>query len=75
MSHRIDRDALVEFVDAQINLVEGTPPTDLILAITGTLDEDGLALTWLAAGIATQIGLALMDEPERFITTATAVPS
>lgn len=61
MSHRIDRDALVEFVDAQINLVEGTPPpTDLILAITGTLDEDGLAL---------------MDEPERFITTATAVPS
>ncbi len=72
MSWNIDRQALVDFVRRQASLVETTPlPTDL--AAVQPLDADDLTLddlraVWLGVGISTQIGRALIEAPERFIT-------
>jgi hypothetical protein len=72
MTYRIDRTALAAFVDAQADRVEATPlPDDLVVAFPQT-DEDlageDLRAVWLGAGLATQIGLALLEAPERFVT-------
>ncbi len=72
MTCQIDRPALVDFVRRQASLVETTPlPTDLtdlhpIDADDLTLDD--LRAVWLGVGISTQIGRALIETPERFIT-------
>ncbi len=72
MTYRIDRPALDEFVRRQADLVESTPlPADLadLLALDAEdLTPDDLRAVWLGAGLATQIGLALMEAPERFVT-------
>jgi hypothetical protein len=34
-----------------------------------------LRLLWLAAGLATHVGLAIFREPERFITSPTPSPA
>jgi hypothetical protein len=75
MSYAIDRDALRAFVDRQVALIEATPlPHDLGAAVAATTDmaADELRAVWLAAGLATQLGLALLDAPERFIRAAPA---
>jgi hypothetical protein len=72
MTYRIDRTALAEFVDAQSDRVEATPlPADLVAAFPQgdqDLGGDDLRAVWLGAGLATQIGLALLEAPERFVT-------
>lgn len=69
MAYRIARAALLAFVDRQISLVESTPPpAELELAVDGRARApDEAQAVWLGAGLATQIGLALLDEPERFV--------
>ena len=72
MAYRIDRPALNDFVQRQASLVETTPlPADLVGVLPREADElgrDELHAVWLGAGLATQIGLALLEAPERFIT-------
>jgi hypothetical protein len=72
MAYRIDRTALLDFVDRQIRLIESTPLPSDIRAIVPAADlgDDDLEGVWLGAGLATQVGLALVDGPEVFIERA-----
>ena len=76
MRYRIDRAALDAFVARQVDLVESTPlPNEVAQLIADTRDacemsSHELVAVWLGAGLATQIGLALLEAPERFITGA-----
>ena len=69
MTYRIARDALVDFVDRQIHLIETTPlPPDLRSIVPAPdVGDDDLAGVWLGAGLATQLGLAIVDRPEVFV--------
>ena len=70
MRYRIDQDRLWEFVVVQARLVERLPVEAAEAAADGYgegLDESEREAVWLAAGIATFIGQAIADEPERFI--------
>jgi hypothetical protein len=70
MSYQIDRPALTSFVLGQASLVETTPlPSGL--DVPHDLDEltlDDVRAIWLRVGISTQIGRALLDAPERFVS-------
>jgi len=72
MPYHIARAALHDFVDRQLTLVESTPlPTDVRdLVADEDLGDDELAAVWLAAGLATQVGLAVLDGPERFVVSS-----
>jgi hypothetical protein len=72
MAYRIARDSLVDFVDRQIRLIESTPlPPDLRAIIpAGNLGDEDLTGVWLGAGLATQLGLAIVDRPEVFVVRA-----
>ncbi len=71
MPYQIDRAALDDFLARQVDLVERTPvPDDVAQLVAGedeTLSADELRAVWLGAGLATHVGLALLEEPERFI--------
>jgi hypothetical protein len=67
--YQIDRGALSEFLARQIRLVESLRLETAADYIDG-LDEAEREAVWLAAGIATFIGQAISDEPERFIIAA-----
>ena len=73
MKYRIDQEQLSEFLIGQARLVERLPVEAREAAAEGY--EDGLddaerEAVWLAAGIATFIGQAIVDDPERFIVAA-----
>jgi hypothetical protein len=72
MPYRIARRTLHDFVDRQLLLIASTPlPDDLRRSLVGDdLGDDELAAVWLAAGVATQIGLAILEEPERFVVSS-----
>ena len=75
MRYSIDRDELWEFVTRQAGLVERLPAEATQATADGygdCLDEAERDAVWLAAGIATFIGQAIAEEPERFIVTAAA---
>ena len=70
MPYRIERVALQAFVERQVLLIESTPvPPDLVglLRDEDDLGADQVQAVWLGAGLATQVGLALVNEPERFV--------
>lgn len=71
MPYQINRAALDDFLARQVDLVERTPiPDDVAQLVTGedeTLSADELRAVWLGAGLATHVGLALLEQPERFI--------
>lgn len=70
MALSIDREALCGFVSRQAALVERLPGEAAEAAAAGygdALDPAEREAVWLAAGIATFIGQAIADEPERFI--------
>jgi len=76
MEYRIDRDALEEFIARQVELVESLSIPRLLadvaeLRVRADNDsrEEARAL-WLGAGLATHVGLAIFEEPERFVTAA-----
>jgi hypothetical protein len=63
----------VEFLGRQAKLVERLPVDASQAAADGYsdgLDDSEREAVWLAAGIATFIGQAIADEPERFIVEA-----
>ncbi len=76
MPYLIDRPALDDFIARQVDLVESTlVPADVVdlVSTTGSgegLTADELQAVWLGAGLATQVGLALLEQPERFIAAA-----
>jgi hypothetical protein len=73
MRYRIDQDQLWEFLSRQAKLVERLPAEATQAAADGYrdgLDDSEREAVWLAAGIATFIGQAIADEPERFIVEA-----
>ncbi len=73
MKYRIDQDQLTEFLTRQIRLVERLPLEAAEAAAEGYgdgLDAFEREAVWLAAGVATFIGQAIADEPERFIVPA-----
>ena len=79
IGYRIDREALAAFVTQQVDLVEaGSIPT--LLADVVELRDAGLGwgevrALWLGAGLATHVGLAIFEEPERFITAGEPSPA
>jgi hypothetical protein len=76
MEYRIDREALGEFVDRQVKLVEAVSIPKLLADVVElrlrheSLSQDEAHALWLGAGLATRIGLAIFEEPERFVTAA-----
>lgn len=81
MRQEIDLDALVDFIATQVEKIEAAAlaePIDGLKASTIPREytsSDELRALWLAAGLATHIGLAIFREPERFITSPTPSPS
>ena len=73
MRYRIDQDQLWEFLARQARFVERLPMEATEAAADGYsdgLDASEREAVWLAAGVATFIGQAIADEPERFIVPA-----
>ena len=73
MRYRIDQEQLSEFLSRQVRLVERLPVEAVSVAFGRRLrglDNAEREAVWLAAGIATFIGQAITDEPERFIVAA-----
>lgn len=73
MRYRIDQEQLSEFLSRQVRLVELLPIEAAEAAAEGYgdgLDDAEREAVWLAAGIATFIGQAIAEEPERFIVAA-----
>jgi hypothetical protein len=76
MEYRIDREALAEFIAGQVELIESASVPKLLADVVeprlrresdGTDEAHAL---WLGAGLATHVGLAIFEEPERFIIAA-----
>lgn len=70
---RIDGAGLVEFVARGVELVEALP-VPASLAVEGVADGRAptrreLLEVWLAAGLATHVGLAIVEQPGRFVRT------
>jgi hypothetical protein len=72
MRYRIDQEELSAFLARQVRLVEHLPLAAEAAAdgYGDELDDAEREAVWLAAGIATFIGQAITDEPERFIVAA-----
>ena len=76
MPYAIDTPRLVAFVEEQARLIDVVQmPGDLAdlcrpAAGEHELTADELHAVWLAAGLASQVGLALVEQPERFIHLA-----
>ncbi len=77
----IDLDALVDFVACQVERIEAA---GVAVPLSGLGERplpgerasaDELRALWLAAGLATHVGLAIFREPERFITSHTPSPA
>jgi hypothetical protein len=79
IGYRIDREALAAFVAQQVDLVEaGSIPTllaDVVELRDAGLGWDEVRALWLGAGLATLVGLAIFEEPERFITAGEPSPA
>jgi len=79
VEYRIDREALAAFVARQVDLVEaGSIPkllADVVELGQESLSRDEVRALWLGAGLATHVGLAIFEEPERFITAGEPSPA
>jgi hypothetical protein len=76
MEYRIDREALDEFISRQVELVEAASVPKLLADVVElrlrheSVSRDEVHALWLGAGLATHVGLAIFEEPERFISAA-----
>ena len=74
MTYCIDRAALDDFLARQVELVEAIQiPGDLGAEIARSRASEGLTVdelhaVWLAAGLTALIGVAIAEQPERFLT-------
>ena len=73
MEYRIDREALAEFISRQVARIEAASIPKLLADVVElrfrheAVSRDEVAALWLGAGLATHVGLAIFEEPERFI--------
>jgi hypothetical protein len=80
MEYRIDREALAEFVARQVEVVEAGSIPRLLADVVElrlrheSVSRDEVRALWLGAGLATHVGLAIFEEPERFITAGEPSP-
>ena len=80
MEYRIDRDALADFISRQVEQIETTSIPKLLADVVElrlrheAVSREEVAALWLGAGLATHVGLAIFEEPERFITVADPAP-
>lgn len=76
MEYRIDREALDDFISRQVELVEAASVPKLLADVVElrlrheSLGRDEVHALWLGAGLATHVGLAIFEEPERFISAS-----
>ena len=81
MEYRIDREALAAFVARQVDLVEAGSIPKLLADVVElrlrheSVSRDEVRALWLGAGLATHVGLAIFEEPERFITAGEPSPA
>jgi hypothetical protein len=81
MEYRIDREALAEFIARQVALVETGSIPKLLADVVElrlrheSVRRDEVRALWLGAGLATHVGLAIFEEPERFITVGEPSPA
>jgi hypothetical protein len=77
MDYRIDQEALAAFVARQVALVEAAAIPKLLGDVVElrlrheSVSRDEVQALWLGAGLATHVGLAIFEEPERFVTAVT----
>lgn len=80
MEYRIDRDALAIFISRQVELIEAASIPKLLADVVElrlrheVTSREQVGALWLGAGLATHVGLAIFEEPERFITVADPAP-
>jgi hypothetical protein len=80
MEYRIDRDALANFISREVELIEAASIPKLLADVVElrlrheAVSREEVAALWLGAGLATHVGLAIFEEPERFITVADPAP-
>jgi hypothetical protein len=80
MEYRIDLDALANFISREVELIEAASIPKLLADVVElrlrheVASRDEVAALWLGAGLATHVGLAIFEEPERFITVADPAP-
>lgn len=78
MEYRIDREALADFICRQVELVEAASIPKLLADVVElrlrheAVSRAEVEALWLGAGLATHVGLAIFEEPERFVTDATS---
>ena len=76
MEYRIDREALDAFIGRQVELVESADIPKLLADVVElrlrheSVGRDEVRALWLGAGLATHVGLAIFEEPERFVISA-----
>ena len=80
MEYRIDRQELADFVTRQVDLVEAGSIPKLLADVVElrlrheSVSRDEVRALWLGAGLATHVGLAIFEEPERFIAVGEPSP-
>ena len=80
MEYRIDREALDEFIGRQVELVESASIPKLLADVVElrlrheSVSREEVRALWLGAGLATHVGLAIFEEPERFVTATDPSP-
>ena len=80
MEYRIDRKALAEFIAREVELVESLSIPKLLADVVElrlrheSVSRDEVRALWLGAGLATHVGLAIFEEPERFVTAIHPAP-
>jgi hypothetical protein len=81
LEYRIDREALAAFVVRQVDLVEEGAMPPLLAQVAQLrlrheiVSSDEVQALWLGAGLATHVGLAIFEEPERFIISGEPSPA
>lgn len=80
MEYRVDRIALDEFIARQVELVESIEIPKLLGDVVElrlrheNVSREEVRALWLGAGLATHVGLAIFEEPERFIAAVEPAP-
>jgi hypothetical protein len=80
MEYQVDREALAEFIARQIELVESLSIPNLLAEVVElrlrheSVGREEARALWLGAGLATHVGLAIFEEPERFVIAREPAP-
>jgi hypothetical protein len=80
MQYGVDRGALDDFISRQVELIEAASIPKLLADVVElrlrheSVSRDEVRALWLGAGLATHVGLAIFEEPERFVTAIDLSP-